>query len=223
MKRTLFILFSLCISMLLFWAVTVTQASDLSCWDPKVDDIVRVHCEKSTGAIKVSEHSVVGNGAFHMHIDSITAGTTRYIVIDISDTTNYPHTETDYPHLEWIQMAVDGNATADYVISVGFLDDVDATNADSYMMKHWSGTKTAGRSFREHLVFAPNGWKMSPEFIATSDVTLNDTNYQTDVNLPSTIDPGTSDTPSGSGDMILEVVVAAGEISLSLEGGYHSH
>ena len=177
----------------------------------------------SDGHLDVVQHTHPDTGAVHFHIDGLTTGTTRYILVDLSDTTNYPHVNTTYAHLEWLQIEVDGTNAAEYKVYIGFLENVDATDGDRYIVKHVSGSRTAGQSIRMFDNFAPNGHRMRSESTATHMISLNDTNYQTDVNLPSTLDPSTSDTPSGSGDVILEIVVSAGTIDASIDLSYHSH
>ncbi len=172
----------------------------------------------------VVQHSHVDQGSLHMHVDGLTAATYRYILIDISDTVNYPHSNTDYAHIEWVEVEVDGSAQATFQLNLGFLKDVDADNGDRYVVKHWSGTRTAGVSFREFVNMYPNGQRMRSESIATHMISVDDANYQTaGADLPSTLDPTTSDTPSGNGDVVLEVIVGAGTIDMAIEIGYHSH
>lgn len=177
----------------------------------------------SEGRGDVIQHAHVSQGTQHFHIDGLTTGTYRYILIDISDTTNYPHTLTDYVHVEWLEIEVDADVQGAYSVNLGFLDNVDATNGDRYITKHWSGSRTAGNQLLEFINPYPNGWRMRPENTVTHMISLNDTNYQTDVDLPSTLTPTAPDTPAGTGDVVLEVTVTAGTINLSQEMGYHTH
>lgn len=192
-----------------------TQLVDAITGDP-----VAINTE---GRIEIIQHPHQGFGTLHFHVEGLTAGTYRFILIDISDTTNYPHINTSNAHLDWFEIQVDADVNGDYAINLGFVENVDATAGDKYITKHWSGTKSAGNQLLESFSPFPNGWRMISSKVATHDITLNDTNYQTDVNLPSTLDPATADTPAGSGDVILEIVVNAGEINFSLDVGYHSH
>lgn len=175
------------------------------------------------GRAEIVQHAHPDTGAIHFHVEGLTAGTYRFILIDLSDTTNYPHANTSYAHVEWIEAQVDSNNTGDYTVSLGFLENVDDANGDRYISKHWSGTKTAGNQLLAFDNLLPAGWRMRSQSIATHAISTNDTNYQTDVNLPSTLDPATSDTPSGNGDIVLEIVVNVGEIDVSFDIGYHSH
>jgi len=149
---------------------------------------------------------------------------TSFILIDISDTVNYPHSETGYVHVDWFEVQVDASTTpaADYKINLGYLDNVDATNGDLTIFKHWSGSRTTGLQLLEVFSMYPNGWRCRSESIASHAEIVDSIVYQTDVNLPSTLSPATPDTPSGDGDVVLFVEVAAGTIDVSFEIGYHT-
>jgi hypothetical protein len=187
--------------------------------DPDTGGAIKVE----NGHLSVITHGHEDSGVAHFHIEGLTAATYRYILVDRSDTTNYPHDNDLELHVEWLQLEVDANNTAEYDLQFGFLENVDDTNGDRYVWEFVSGNKTAGNSIRIYKYYGPSGPIMASERLATGFISLNDTNYQTDVNLPSTLDPATSDTPSGNGDIILEAVVSAGEITLHVTIGYHSH
>lgn len=53
-----------------------------------------------------------------------------FMVIDLSDTTNWPHTNTGHIDILWIVVNVDPDATYSGDIQLGFLTSVDATNGD---------------------------------------------------------------------------------------------
>lgn len=173
-------------------------------------------------ALTTVAHAHPDSGNFHFEVD-LSAGTTRYIMIDLSDTTLWPHDNTTLIHIDWIDIHIDSDNTGDYVISQIFLDNVDATDGDAYTFHKSSGDKTAGNNIDEEMQLAPDGWILLPERLATSVTSLNDTNYQTDVNMATLLDPATVDTPPGSGDYILEAVVNAGNIRIVVSGGYHTH
>lgn len=175
------------------------------------------------GRLAVTPHSHHNNGTIHMHVDGLTTGTTRYILVDISNTTDYPHTNTDFVHLEWFDIEVDGNTSANYTVNLGFLENVDATNGDRTIVKHWSGSRTVGQSIRALFDPIPNAPKMHSDYVTTHEVSLNDINYQTDVNMATTLDPTTADTPSGNGDVVLEIIVTAGTVDIAISASYHTH
>jgi hypothetical protein len=175
----------------------------------------------SEGRLDVVEHAHVSNGFIHFEKDM--SASEDLILIDISDTTNYPHIDTSYIHLENIRIHTDSSASADYTLEIGFLDDVDADNGNFYSLIDVDGTKTTGQRKEIFLNLYPNGPRCQTSSIATSEKSLNDTAFQTDVNLASTLDPGTTDTPSGDGDFVLRVTVNAGTVIVGVELSYHTH
>ena len=179
-----------------------------------------VHVEHES--LSVIEHTHEDQSAIHFDVD-LAAGTTRYILIDLSDTTNWPHDNATVIHIDWVDIHIDSDNTGDYVIKLIALANVDATNGDAYVIHETSGSKTAGNNIDEEMNLTPNGWLVDSARIGSSDISLNDVTYQTDVNLYTLFDPATSDTPPGSGDLILEAVVNAGNITINYDIGYHTH
>jgi len=172
--------------------------------------------------LDVIQHAHEGNGMIHFVKDGILA-TQDLILIDISDTDNYPHLETGFAHIAWFNFQVDASSDADYIIQIGFLENVDDTNGDFSELFRVSGTRKAGNNKAGFFPMSPQGPSTSSGKLATSIKSLNDTAFQTDVNLASTLDPGTADTPSGDGDMVARVTIAAGTINLNVQVGYHGH
>lgn len=176
------------------------------------------------GRLDVVQHSHPGSGYIHVDFDvTAGAGDTDLILIDLSDTTNYPHSETGYIHIEEIHIDIDSGSSSVYSVTIGFLENVDATDGDLYEIMHVDGSKDAGLSKEISRKFYPNGPRCSSTYIATSDITLNDTTYQTDVNLATTIDPGTADTPPGSGDLVLIANTTSANIGVEINIAYHTH
>lgn len=176
----------------------------------------------SEGRGDVVQHAHPNNGFIHFESASLSASQ-DFILIDISDTVNYPHTLTDYVHLEWLRIHTDATAlTADYSIEVGFLENVDATDGDFHALYDLSGAINLGTSKDVQFNFYPNGARCQASSVANNP-TLNDTAFQTDVNLASTLDPTTADTPSGDGDLVLRLSHTAGNIIIGVEASYHTH
>ena len=173
-------------------------------------------------ALTTVNHAHADSSTFHFQVD-LSAGTARYIMLDLSDTTNWPHDNTTLIHIDWVDIHIDSDNSGDYVVSSIFLDNVDATDGDAYTFHISSGDKTAGNNLDEEMMLKPDGWILLPERIATSTISLNDVNYQTDVNMATLLDPTTTDTPPGTGDYILEALVNAGNIRVIIDGAYHTH
>lgn len=159
----------------------------------------------------------------HIYFQDIISATTDYILIDLSDTTNYPHDFTGSIHISNFSLLIDADNTADYLIQVGYLSNVDATNGDFNEIHRVSGTKKTGTVKEIYYSVNPEAPRLISSRITTSNVSANDTAFQTDVNLASTLDPATADTPSGNGDLVLRVTINAGSIDISSLLGYHSH
>lgn len=168
------------------------------------------------------QHAHPGNGWVHFDTGTISASQ-DYILLDISDTTNYPHSSGSYVHLEFVRIHTDASSNADYYIQVGFLNNVDATDGDFYVLFDVHGDNIIGRSVDHEMTFYPNGPRASLEFLATGEKSLNDVAFQTDVNLASTLDATTANVPSGSGDLVVRVIVNAGSVDTSVELSYHTH
>jgi len=175
------------------------------------------------GSVSVIEHSHADQGTFHFYAAAVAAST-DYILIDLSDTTNYPHDNTTIVHLDWICWDIDATTTpaAAYLVGWGYLDNVDATNGDFFNYHHIAGTRTTGLLQEDCMIVNPNGWLGNGQHV-TGHSSVDDVAFQTDVNLGSTLDPGTADTPSGNGDVAVRTTVTAGTIDLVLSGGYHTH
>lgn len=170
------------------------------------------------------------NAVTHTHPDASTihyhkdfSASESSILIDISDLTNYHHISTNYIHIDWISVEADTTTTANYDIEIGFLTNVDATNGDFYAFEHYTGTHQTGQNLLLHTNYSGNGLKCATGFITTHGVILNSTDYQTDVNLTSTLDPATANVPSGNGDVILRATITAGTVGFKINLGYHSH
>ena len=174
----------------------------------------------SLGHLDVIAHGHAEGG--HILFDADFSATADVILIDLSDTTNYPHDNTDWIHTTNLTLAVAGSSTADYVLELGFLENVDGTDGDFHRIFKVDGNKKAGNSFNIPISQAPEAPKLKASTF-TGPVALNQTAFQTDVNLASTLDPTAVDTPSGSGDMAMRVTMNAGSINVNLMIGYHSH
>jgi len=173
------------------------------------------------GRLDVVQHAHSSNVSLHMDV-SLSASQ-DFIIIDKSDTTNYKHVGTNYLHLENIFVEVDADVNADYIITIGFLENVDATGGDFHEIAHISGTKKTGQSKSYARPSYPNGQELRSDSTVTSDISIGDTAFQTDVNLASTLNPAAIDTPSGDGDFVMRVIMNAGNIDVEMGLSYHGH
>lgn len=175
-------------------------------------------------SLSVIQHAHSDNGVAHFYATGLTSGTHDFIVVDLSDTTNYPH---DYSasevHIDWIKYEIDSDNTGVYIIGWGFLENVDDTNGDLHIVDHISGSKSVGNSMLGYYNYTAAGPQGNLSKVVTGHKAINDVAFQTDVNLPTTLSPGAATTPSGDGDFILRNVQTAGTIDIVLTIGYHTH
>ena len=139
-----------------------------------------------------------------VHLDVGTASTLiAYMLIDISDTTNWKHTNTGHINLEYLIMEVDPDTSFVGEIKVGFLEDVDGDNGDFHTvididMKRKSALLVEIINFGTHGLDCESNHHFGP-------ITANSTLFQTDINLGGPDDPGTLTYPSGNGDLAMIV------------------
>lgn len=181
----------------------------------------------SNGHLDVVQHAHPDTVLVHADI-AVTGGTDiDLILIDLSDTSGFKHSNTGYVHIETIGINIDADTNAAWICRLGFLENVDATDGDFYEVTHIEGTKSTGQNIDFIRTLNPSGARMSSSYVTTSDIDANDVTFQTDVNLPSAIDPTTSDTPSGSGDVVLRIDAGAGgantNFTVNIAVAYHTH
>lgn len=173
----------------------------------------------SQGRGDVVQHAHPNEVGFHMF--TTISGSANFVLVDISDTTNFKHAAGDFIHLEQLFVGVDSTNTGDYVLDFGFVENVDATNGDFYSVFTVSGDKFAGQNKELNMNSYPNGPKLSSSIYTTGNISRDDTAFQTDTGLRSTVYPSAASVNPGSGDFVLKVTINAGEINLSLTGSYH--
>lgn len=188
----------------------------------KITDGIENVAVDSNNRIEATQHPHVDQGNIHFDITGLAAST-NFILIDLSDLTNYPHVSLDYVHIEALRIEVDAAAAANYEIEFAFLENVDATNSDIYVFTHTKGTQQTGKDINIDVYTYPNGQRCRAQNLASHDIRLNDTTFQTDVNQKTTLDPSTADTPSGEHDVVMLVIITAGQIDLVVDMSYHSH
>jgi len=183
----------------------------------------------SNGRLDVVQHA--HPDSTHVHLDFTAGGTgtsVDLIMVDLSDTTNWHHTHTGAVHIEELYVEVDAQVNADYDIILGFLKNVGATDGDFYELTHVAGSKTAGQQKNVSRKFYPNGPYCSSNKVVTSDITLNDTSFNTATNMKTVRDPATANTPPADGDLVLRIMDNGGggantNFTVEVNFSYHSH
>lgn len=152
-----------------------------------------------------SEYTLFGfSDTQTVHMDVSTSSTLiSYMLIDLSDTTNWKHTNTGELIIEYLIVEVDPDTNFLGEIKIGYLEDVDGTNGDFHQildidMRRKSSVFAEVIDFGSHGIHCSTNNHFGP-------VTANDTMFRTDVNLGGPDDPATLAYPSGDGDLVMIV------------------
>lgn len=135
------------------------------------------------------------------------------MLVDISDTTNWPHTNTGHIVIRHLLLEVDPDASYLGEVKVGFLSSVDATNGDFNQIIDFDMAKKSDLAI-EDLTFTGGFHCQAASHFGP--ILANSTLFQTDVNLGGPDDPSTLTYPSGAGDLVMLVEVSAGTADISV-------
>jgi len=138
----------------------------------------RLATSDGAGHIDVVTHAHAEGG--HVHFKKSISVTADFIIIDLSDTTNYPHDNTSWVHTSNMIMGIDASSDADYLVQLGFLENVDGTNGDFHGIFDVSGSRKTGVNKDIHITQAPEAPKMRSESILGPSMD-DQTAFQTDV------------------------------------------
>lgn len=159
--------------------------------------------------------------ALTVHLDSGSVSSqTACMLIDLSDTTNWPHTATGHIHLEYVTLQIDPSATYFGVIRLGFLTNVDTENGDFNQFVSIDMSKKSDL-FVETINFGGHGVHLHAAH-HFGPVDENNILFQTDLNLGGPDAPDTPAYPSGEGDLVLLLDVTAGSLEISTTLGYRT-
>ena len=161
-----------------------------------------------------SQNVVFGFAATQtVHLDTGAVATqTAFMLIDISDTTNWKHTNTDHIIIRHILIEVDPDANYLGEIKIGFLDNVDATNGEFHQIIDFDMAKKSNLAI-EDLLFTGGFHCQNPTHFGPHPTSAL---FQTDVDLGGPDDPSTITYPSGNGDLVMIVERSAGEVGVSV-------
>ena len=170
---------------------------------------------------RISQYVVDGFASTQtMHLDTGAVATqTAFMLVDISDTTNWKHTNTDHIIIDHILIEVDPDLTYLGEIKVGFLSGVDATNGDFNQIIDFDMAKKSELAIEDLTFGGGFHCQTSTHF---GPILANSTLFQTDVDLGGPDDPSTLAYPSGNGDLILLVERTAGEVDVSITMVYET-
>lgn len=132
-----------------------------------------------------------------------------FILVDLSDTTNFPHSETGKIRIYTIDIEYEVKADGQFILYVGTIIEVDATDGSTkwlFAVDAETVSNPTDSTDRRHIRYHwPGGIDL--EVSAGAMVNLisnvgdtNDVTWQTDVNLDSPV--GDTSSPSGAGDLV---------------------
>lgn len=187
-------------------------------YSPSFNKVVTtVTSEGETSAHVVPGH--VDIEVVHIDVEVSAASTTGFMVIDLSDTTNWPHTATG--HIDIAHILLNINPTATFVgdVAFGFLTNVDGDNGDfnGVFEIHMDKKQDSITQFMNYGAF-----EVSLESAHWfGPITANDIIWQTDVNLAGP--DGNTSFPSGAGDFVMLVTATTSDVAVGLTVGYRTH
>lgn len=160
---------------------------------------------------------------FHVHLCKRGIGAdTGLMLIDLSDTANWPHTLTGSISLYNIAISIAGSKLTAAEVALGYLSNVDATDGDFTPIHCWMvgfpGTNEP-MLINEVIDYSWRGFQSAAaaRFAPTS---ANNALFQTDVNL---FGPdGNTAYPSGNGDLVMFIDWTAGELDVSISIDYET-
>jgi hypothetical protein len=176
--------------------------------------------ESSSGFV---EHAHSSAGFIHFHLESITASTS-YIVIDLSDTTNYFHLKDYLIHLDKFWYRIDADNNASYRVNLWAIDDITSISCTRTMVWSESGEKATDVNLQGDVTMSPYGPLVTKDKIASTMKEAGYEGYNLSTPMKSTIYPSAASVTPGNGDLILEFIMnEANPIEPHFLFAYHTH
>lgn len=165
----------------------------------------------------VVQHAHPDNGCAHLIYD--ISASQSFILVDLSDTVNYPHKDTNYLHLENFALSTDADNQADYIVKIGYLKDVTTTGGTFVSIFSLGGDKIAGKSQSFLADVFPNGPRLTDTHTVGNDI-ITSADYASTNTLYSS--RGVNVNP-GNGDCVVRCIVNSGTFGLVANTSYHAH
>ena len=137
-----------------------------------------------------------------VHLDVSTASTLiAYMLIDLSDITNWKHINTGHINIEWVIFEVDPDNSWVGEVKIGFLESVSGTGGDFHQvfdmdMERKTAPLLENINFGSHGLDCESNHHFGP-------IIANSALFQTDELLGGPDDPTTGTYPSGAGDLVM--------------------
>lgn len=152
----------------------------------------------------------------HLTQQNLGAGA-GFMLVDLSDTTNWKHTETGHIDLLWLQISINPSSAFQGDIDIGFLSDITDTSGTlnhimTFHLDLASGPINIFENYAQAQIQCTTGrW--------FGQSTTSDTTWQTDVDLVGP-DGGAAAYPSGDGDLVMKVTRTAGNVDIGITLAY---
>jgi len=151
-----------------------------------------------------------------------------YVLVDLSDTTNFPHTETGKIRLLRIEVDWEADTNGTGKLYIGVISEVDATNGTAIwldairMHTDEDGTDSTDK---RHLVREYYGLDLEVDtandilyHVVTNSTQAGNVNWQTDVALDSPV--GNTSSAPGEGDLVAWLDYTAGNVYFTIKAFY---
>jgi hypothetical protein len=156
------------------------------------------------------------HNSIHLDAENVQT-TTGYVLVDLSDTVNFPHTATTEIDVKWITINVNPDTSFAGEIEIGFLTDVDADNGDFNVLHTWHLERTQAQ-INQHIDLSSSHLEGSTDhwFGPTA---ANDTTWQTDTAL---VRPDGGTVAPNNGDLVMKITRTGGAIDVGITVGYQT-
>ena len=157
-------------------------------------------------------------GIVHLDVQGVAVAQTAFMLIDLSDTTNWPHIKTGHIVVEYIILEIDPADNYLGEIKLGFLENVDTSNGDFHQVIDIDMARKSDL-FVETLDFGSHGLDLRTNHWF-GPTTANSVKFRTagaDI-----VGPDGNSFPSGDGDLVMLVEVSAQSVDVSITIGYET-
>lgn len=175
------------------------------------------HVVDGESYIDVHSHAQTANYSIQLNAEDIGSDV-GYLLIDLDDSTQWPHSATGYCALNHYRVAAIGDNTLAGEFHIGYVEAVHATDIDFMCVIHDDFEKSE-RRIQSELNYHPNAIVCTgTRHLGQRELT--DTNFGSDIDTVAT----TGATPVEVGDIILSITRTAGTLNdMSITMGYQTY
>lgn len=145
---------------------------------------------------------------------------TGYVLIDLSNATNYPHTLTTEIHVDWLAFSMLGDVSCEGHVHIGFISAIDATKGTMICFVCKPADKIARANFVSRQ-YNPSAVRCKTAAVLAGGAMkiVDDTTFQNDVALAGTYEA----VIPAVGDLVMLIDRVAGKFeTVSVAIGYHT-